>query len=49
MHFVYGFNGRLVSHGLDSETGRILSRWEDAGWGKVVADENMRDISVTTS
>jgi ATP-dependent DNA helicase RecQ len=36
---IYGFNGRLVSQSLESETGRILSRWEDAGWGKVVADE----------
>jgi len=36
---IYGFNERLVSQSLESETGRILSRWEDAGWGKVVADE----------
>lgn len=36
---IYGFNGRLVSQSLESETGRILSRWGDAGWGKVVADE----------
>jgi len=41
---VYGFSGRLVNQSLDSETGRILSRWEDAGWGKLVADEKHAGI-----
>jgi ATP-dependent DNA helicase RecQ len=36
---IYGFNGNLVRQNLDSSVGRILSRWEDAGWGKLVADE----------
>ena len=32
----YGFSGKLTG-ALDAGTGRILSRWGDAGWGKVVA------------
>ncbi|HUW61059.1 MAG TPA: RecQ family ATP-dependent DNA helicase [Candidatus Bathyarchaeia archaeon] len=32
----YGFKGNLPQ-GLRAETGRILSRWGDAGWGGVVA------------
>ncbi len=34
---VYGFTGNLHPS-LRGETGRILSRWGDAGWGHVVAD-----------
>ena len=33
----YGFRGNLEKQGLLSETGRILSRWDDGGWGRVVA------------
>jgi ATP-dependent DNA helicase RecQ len=32
----YGFCGNLGRKGLGAERGRILSRWADAGWGKVV-------------
>ncbi|HNZ11781.1 MAG TPA: RecQ family ATP-dependent DNA helicase [Smithellaceae bacterium] len=35
---VYGFNGNLEKHNLSLEFGRILSRWEDAGWGRLVAE-----------
>lgn len=34
----YQFRGNLQS-GLRAETGRILSRWGDAGWGRVVAED----------
>lgn len=34
----YGFTGYLNRHGLEAETGRILSRWGDAGWGRIVMD-----------
>lgn len=34
----YGFRGNLLKN-LCAETGRILSRWGDAGWGKLVADD----------
>ncbi|RKZ00094.1 MAG: ATP-dependent DNA helicase RecG [Ignavibacteriae bacterium] len=34
---VYGFKGNLHIS-FRGETGRILSRWRDAGWGHVVAD-----------
>jgi ATP-dependent DNA helicase RecQ len=34
----YGFRGNLPTE-LRAETGRILSRWGDAGWGHVVADD----------
>ena len=34
----YGFRGNLPA-GLRAETGRILSRWGDAGWGHVVAED----------
>ena len=34
---VYGFSGNLARE-LRAETGRILSRWGDAGWGQAVAD-----------
>ena len=37
----YGFSGNL-SHDLRAETGRILSRWGDAGWGQMVADDKQR-------
>ncbi len=32
----YGFTGNLTGV-LDAGTGRVLSRWGDAGWGEVVA------------
>lgn len=32
----YGIRGN-IPNGLRAEEGRILSRWEDAGWGRVVA------------
>ncbi len=35
---VYRFQGNLEKHGFSSETGRILSRWGDAGWGQLVAE-----------
>jgi ATP-dependent DNA helicase RecQ len=34
----YGFSGNL-SNELRAETGRVLSRWRDAGWGQLVADD----------
>ena len=34
----YGFSGNLPD-GLRAERGRILSRWGDAGWGRVVAED----------
>lgn len=34
---IYGFRGNLPL-GLRPQEGRILSRWGDAGWGKIVAD-----------
>jgi ATP-dependent DNA helicase RecQ len=34
----YGFQGTLTPD-LRAETGRILSRWKDAGWGEVVAND----------
>jgi len=34
----YGFRGNLPLE-LRAETGRILSRWGDAGWGSVVAND----------
>lgn len=34
----YGFAGNLAEH-LRAEAGRILSRWGDAGWGQIVADD----------
>lgn len=33
----YGFRGNLPYHQRAQE-GRVLSRWGDAGWGKIVAD-----------
>lgn len=33
----YGFSGNLPL-GLRAEEGRVLSQWNDAGWGKLVAD-----------
>ena len=35
----YGFKGNLPE-GLRAETGRILSRWGDAGWGRLVAEDH---------
>ena len=37
----YGFSGNLLRE-LRAETGRILSRWGDAGWGQVAADGKSR-------
>jgi ATP-dependent DNA helicase RecQ len=34
----YGFTGNLPKN-LRAQTGRVLSRWGDAGWGQVVADD----------
>ncbi|CPR18055.1 RecQ family ATP-dependent DNA helicase [Brenneria goodwinii] len=33
----YGFHGKLPAD-LQTQEGRVLSRWGDAGWGKLVAD-----------
>lgn len=33
----YGFRGNLPQH-LRAREGRVLSRWNDGGWGKIVAD-----------
>lgn len=42
---IYEWSGRL--NDLKAETGKVLSRWGDAGWGKMVADDkyagNFRD------
>ncbi len=35
---VYRFAGNLEKQGLSLETGRVLSRWHDAGWGRLVAE-----------
>ena len=35
---IYGFRGYLNKLGLAASEGRILSRWGDAGWGRLVAD-----------
>ena len=37
----YGFSGNLPQE-LHAETGRILSRWGDAGWGKFVANDKIK-------
>ena len=37
----YGFAGNLPKD-LRAETGRILSRWGDAGWGRLVAEDKRR-------
>ena len=46
----YGFRGNLPGN-LRAETGRILSRWGDAGWGRIVAEDkhnnHFRDELVT--
>lgn len=34
----YGWNGR-IDPADQAEIGRVLSRWGDAGWGKIVADD----------
>lgn len=34
---VYGFSGNMPKE-LRAEEGRVLSRWGDAGWGRIVAD-----------
>ena len=45
----YGWSGNLPV-ALLAETGRVLSRWEDSGWGQAVADDkrsgNFRDALV---
>lgn len=38
----YGFQGNLPE-GLRAETGRILSRWGDAGWGQIVANDKQEN------
>ena len=47
---IYGFTGNLPNN-LRAERGRILSRWGDAGWGRLVADDKhagrFRDELVT--
>jgi ATP-dependent DNA helicase RecQ len=35
---VYPFRGNLAAN-LRAETGRVLSRWGDAGWGRSVAED----------
>lgn len=35
---IYGFSGNMKKEGLSLGPGRILARWGDAGWGKLVAD-----------
>ena len=37
----YGFEGRLTD-GLQAEKGRALSRWNDTGWGELVAEGKRR-------
>ncbi|MDE2888274.1 MAG: RecQ family ATP-dependent DNA helicase [Gemmatimonadota bacterium] len=37
----YGFRGNLPQD-VRAETGRILSRWGDAGWGQLVAEDKHR-------
>jgi ATP-dependent DNA helicase RecQ len=37
----YGFTGNLPAS-LRAETGRVLARWNDAGWGRWVADDRQR-------
>ena len=37
----YGFRGNLRGY-LRANTGRILSRWGDVGWGQLVADDKHR-------
>lgn len=39
---VYGLEGNLEKQGLSSETGQILSRWGDAGWGQLVAENKYK-------
>ena len=34
----YGFRGNLPA-ALRAETGRVLARWNDTGWGKLVAEQ----------
>jgi ATP-dependent DNA helicase RecQ len=38
----YGFSSKLPEE-LRSEEGRVLSKWGDAGWGKIVADNKHAD------
>ena len=37
----YGFSGNLRPE-LRPQTGRILSRWGDAGWGRIVAEDKRK-------
>ena len=37
----YGFSGNLPSE-YRARTGRFLSRWGDAGWGRIVAEDKRR-------
>lgn len=36
-----GFHGNLRKD-LQAETGRVLSRWRDGGWGRIVAEDKQR-------
>lgn len=40
---MYGLRGHLQRQGLNLDTGMILSRWRDAGWGQLVADNKGED------
>jgi ATP-dependent DNA helicase RecQ len=48
----YGFRGNLPVN-LKAQEGRVLSRWGDAGWGKIVANDKhsgrFRDELVTAT
>lgn len=35
---IYGWSGKIAAD-MRPEKGKILSRWGDAGWGKIVADD----------
>ena len=40
---IYGFQGNL-HHDLRASEGRILSRWGDAGWGRLVAADKKKGV-----
>lgn len=39
----YPFDGYMIHPELLAEKGRVLSRWQDGGWGKLVADNKYKD------
>ncbi len=39
---IYGFSGNLEIK-LRASEGRVLSRWNDSGWGKIVANDKMNN------